>query len=274
METNISYTIVGVFVVSLCAAMVMAIIWLSSGFTLQHYSKYMVYMRDSVSGLTINSPVEYNGVEVGSVVNIALNHRDPQIVEVLLDIETGTPITTATIATLKPRGITGITYLSLKDESDTRTPLVAKRGQPYPVIKSGPSLFSRIDTMLETVTTNFEEITQLLTKLLDKQNLKSIKDILSNTDDITRGLAQNTDRITIILKNTATASQQLDALIKSGSGSLRTLQSQTLPMTYQVLTNLNTLTQNLTQFSTELKQNPSIMIRGATPAPLGPGETR
>lgn len=274
METNVNYTIVGVFVVTLCAAIAMGVIWLSSGFTVQHYNKYMVYMRDSVAGLSLNSPVEYNGVEVGSVTSIALNHRDPQIVELVLEIETSTPITTATVATLRPRGITGITYVSLQDENATRTQLVAKRGQPYPVIKSGPSLFTRIDAMLEAVTTNFEEITHVLTRLLDKQNLQSIKGILGNTDKITGELAANTGKMTIILNNTATISSQLDALIKSSSSSIHTLQTQTLPMTYQALSNLNAMTRSLTRFSEELNQNPSIMIRGAAPAPLGPGEKR
>jgi phospholipid/cholesterol/gamma-HCH transport system substrate-binding protein len=58
METNVNYTIVGVFVISLMAVTIFTIIWLSSGFSSNVTKMYKVYMTESVSGLNIDSPVE------------------------------------------------------------------------------------------------------------------------------------------------------------------------------------------------------------------------
>jgi phospholipid/cholesterol/gamma-HCH transport system substrate-binding protein len=276
METNVNYTVVGVFVISLIAAITMTVIWLSAGFSIQHFKTYMIFMNESVSGLTIDSPVEYNGVGVGSVTSVHLNRQNPQVVEVILQIQTGTPITTATIATLKTRGITGITFISLKDENIATTPkpLVAVEGLPYPVIKAGPSLFTRIDTALNQLSENLHDVSQAIRTLLDKENQKSIKDILSNMQTITNELAENSGQMTTILNNTTSATRQLTSLIQSGTGTVRILETQTLPMTYRLLTNLDTMTRNLSSVSAQLKQNPSVIIRGSAPLPLGPGETR
>jgi hypothetical protein len=40
---------------------------------------------------------------------------------------------------------------------------------------------------------------------------------------------------------------------------------ETLPSTYQLVSDLNSLT-------TKIKQNPAVLIRGAEQQPLGPGE--
>ena len=115
MDTNINYTAVGAFVIFLITAIILGIIWLSSGFSFEKYSTYMAYMQESVSGLSIDAPVEFNGVSVGAVKTIELNHKNPHLVEITFTIKSSTPITTNTIATLTTRGITGITYIALKD---------------------------------------------------------------------------------------------------------------------------------------------------------------
>src|SRR5476651_2573438 len=100
METNVNYTIIGLFVITIISFIILAIIWLSAGLSTENYSIYKVYMQESVSGLSPDSVVEYNGVNVGGVKSIELNRRNPQLVELLLKIKTNTPITRGTKAKL------------------------------------------------------------------------------------------------------------------------------------------------------------------------------
>src|SRR5579862_5073466 len=162
MDTEVNYTIVGAFVILLFASFVLGIIWLSSGFAIKQYSIYQVYMQESVSGLSIDSAVEYNGVDVGSVKSIELNHKNPKLVELLLNIKSETPITRGTVATLQAKGITGLTYVALKDKSTDLRPLVAEKGQEYPVIKTSPSIFTRIDTALSELSIKFGKISDAI----------------------------------------------------------------------------------------------------------------
>ena len=55
---------------------------------------------------------------------------------------------------------------------------------------------------------------------------------------------------------------------------MKMLEMQTLPVTYQVLSNLSNAARTLSEVSDEIKQNPSILIRGVDRQALGPGETK
>lgn len=251
METNVNYTIVGIFVISLISATIMAVIWLSSGFGYTDTTIYQINMKESISGLDVDSPVEYNGVSVGSVKNISLDHANPRLVILLLAIKSDTPITEGTIATLKARGITGITFVDLSDKGDDLTPLKALPGEEYPIIKTGPSLFLKLDAALSKLSENFQQVTKAIDSLLDKENQRAFKELLLN------------------LKQ---ASKDFTPLLKSTTNAMNTLESQTLPRTYQMLNNLDQLSRDLSQISAQVKQNPSILIRGVEGQRLGPGE--
>lgn len=272
METNVNYTIVGTFVIVLIASIILAIIWLSSGFSFEQYTTYMVYMQESVTGLSLDSPVEFNGVNIGAVKSIELNHKNPQLVELLLSVKSTTPITRGTVATLNSKGVTGITYIALKDKSTDLRRLVAEPGQPYPVIPTAPSLFVRLDTALKQVSTSLRKVTESIQSVLDPENQKSIKETLHNIQEITANLASNGEKFTKILQNTVTVSAQFTPLMQSTMGAMKMLQAQTLPATYRLISNLDDVTRTLSEVAAEIKQNPSVLIRGKAHPPLGPGE--
>lgn len=233
----------------------------------------MVYMQESVSGLSIDSPVEFNGVNVGTVKSVDLNDQNPQLVELLLTVKSSTPVTQGTVATLTTRGVTGLTYVALKDKSTDLRKLTIRPGERYPVIKTAPSLFLRLDTALSQLSTNLRLVTESIQSVLDKENLKSIKQTLKHLDRITGTLSDNSEKINLILSNTVKASAQITPLMQSSTTAIHLLETQTLPSAYRLLNNLDTMTQSLSQITSEIKENPSVLIRGAI-RPKGPGETQ
>lgn len=270
METSANYTIVGIFVICMITAIVLAVIWLSSGFTLETSKIYLVYMNESVNGLNLDSPVEFNGVHVGSVEDIKINKINPQLVELHLKIKSSTPITQGTSATLGQRGLTGMTYVALKDKSTDLSPISIQPGKKYPIIKSAPSLFMRLDSALTQLSQDFQEIS----KTFDEENRKTIKATLNNLRKITDTLSKNNQKFTAILENTEKASQQFSPLLRTTTRTFKTLEEQTLPATYQIIMNLQAITGSLSAVTHDIKQNPSILIRGVDRQPLGPGERR
>ena len=180
MDTKVNYALVGAFVIILLSAIVLSIIWLSSGFSFDKYATYEVFMQEAVTGLSVDAVVEYNGVNVGSVKSISLSQTNPHLVGLLLKIKANTPITEGTAASLNTRGLTGITYIALKDKGTNIRPLKAKAGQRYPVIKTAPSLFLQLDTALSKLNDNVQQVSESLQSLLDKDNLRSVKQILQN----------------------------------------------------------------------------------------------
>ena len=139
-------------------------LWLGSGRRYRvEYEVYATYLDESVAGLNVNAPVRYHGVAVGSVREIGLDPADPSRVRLLLDLERGTPVKEDTIATLSVQGLTGIAYLDLGGGTAEAPLLVARPGQPHPVIESSPSLMARVQSGVTTLLVNLDETFQRLT---------------------------------------------------------------------------------------------------------------
>lgn len=232
METNVNYTLVGAFVITLICFIILSIIWLSSDLTIGQYISYKVYMNESVAGLNVDSNVEFNGVDVGTVKNIQIDAYNPHLVVLLLRIKKATPITRGTRAVLSSRGLTGVTYIALIDHGKDLTPLRVNKGDVYPIIAAAPSFLGRLDTSFHKLVEGINKMANSIQILLNEENLHNLKDILTDTQQITRTLAANAD----------------------------------------LINNLDTIVKNLAIISADIKENPAILIRGTKSQHLGPGE--
>lgn len=307
MESKTNYTIVGLIVLILFAGLVSAGLWLSVGFNQKSYSLYTVYLHESAAGLSEESPVKYNGVQVGFVKTIKLNKDDPRQVEILLSIETGTPITTSTSATLISQGITGVTYVGLSAGSSELTPLRKMPGEPHPVIPAKPSLFNQLDSILKEVSENVNKVSNQTQRIFNEENAKYIKNSLANIERMTDVIAKDSKNIDgslksadVFLTNMAKVSKDFPEMLKdlkmginkfndladnmslagknvsktmvAGKNTIDKFSQQTIPPAVVLLRRLNTISANLEKVSNEMRQNPSVVIRGTKPPKPGPGE--
>ncbi len=158
MDTNTHYLKIGLFVLVFISLLVIGLLWLSVGFNSQNNKFYQVFMRESVTGLSVKAPVKYNGVDVGFVATIKLSRKDPQRVELLLAIANDVPIYQGTVAQLQTQGLTGISYVNLHGGNPALPLITAKDNQRYPVIPPSPSLFTRLDTAVDSLTSNLNII--------------------------------------------------------------------------------------------------------------------
>ncbi|OGV26567.1 MAG: ABC transporter substrate-binding protein [Legionellales bacterium RIFCSPHIGHO2_12_FULL_37_14] len=272
MEAKINYSIVGFLVLILIVAFIFSSVWLTVGFDKKSYDVYAVYMREAATGLSEDAPVKYNGVKVGFVKSIKLNRDNPQQVQILLSVEHGTPITTSTTATLISQGITGTTYVGLAAKSPDLTPLLKKKGQPFPVIPTTASLFNQLDNALKGVSENINSVTLEVKRVFDKENAENIKDILMNLDKFSKTLGESSLETQTLIKNAALASKSFPSITNNLNSGLATIAQHTVPEMNLLLQRLNRIAINLEKASSEVKQNPSVLVRGATPRKPGPGE--
>ncbi|KTD17479.1 MlaD family protein [Legionella jordanis] len=307
MEAKVNYTVVGIIVLVLIAGLIASGLWLSVGFEQKKYNVYEVYMHEAVSGLSNEAAVKFNGVQVGFVKAIELNQTDPQQVKLLLSIEEGTPITTSTSATLISQGITGVTYVGLSASSSDLTPLQKLPNQAYPVIPSKPSLFHQLDSVLKDVSENVNKVSLEVSRIFDKENATYIKKTLANFEEVTSVIAKDSQYIhqslknaDVFLKNTAKASQEFPAVIadlkagvkkfnhmanslseagdnisetmQAGKLAISKISQQAVPPAVSVLRRLEVVASNLEKISAQMRQNPSVLIRGTKAPKPGPGE--
>lgn len=204
MEPKVNYFLVGSFVVVLGAAMVIAMFWLGKTDYRGVNDRYEAFMRESVAGLSVDSTVKYRGVDVGRVKDIALNQSNPEEVRLTLDIARGTPIKTDTIAVLETQGLTGLATINLTGGSREAPPLQAAAGQEYPVIKTGPSLFFRLDEAMSRLLSE-KGLTKLLADLdvlvkgasevVDEENRVRLKQTLKDLSEVAQTIAVHKDQL-------------------------------------------------------------------------------
>lgn len=286
MESKRNYTAVGLTVLILAAGLIITGLWLSVGFDRKAYNTYVVYMHESVSGLSEGSLVKFNGVKVGTVSKIALSQFDPQQVKILVKIEEDTPITTSTRATLITQGITGNTFLGLSASSTSFIPLQKTPGEPFPVIPSNPSFM----TLLQST---FDEISKGFKQLLSRENTENFKNALGNLQKISATIERNDNNINktleelpkileslkagvlkfeLMAENMSDAGKQVSSTMKAGKASIDKISQQTLPPITLLLQRLDLISANLESVSEQMRQNPSVILRGTTPPKPGPGE--
>lgn len=305
MESKINYTVVGLFVLLLSAALIAGILWLGAGKQYRtSYDTYLAYFGESVSGLNRNAPVKYRGVAVGVVRQIAIDPANPEQVRLELGIERGTPIKEDTVAVLKVQGLTGIAYVELSGGGRDAPALKPKPGDKYPVITTGPSLLARLDTAVTDLLTNLGHATESVNALLNEENRLAFKTTLADIAAVAHTLAKNRGTLDAgmadaakAMENSARATAELprlierigrsaDALEKMATEAARTsasarttvenvgqrLSAEALPETERLLNELRELTASARRVSEQLEQNPAALLRGRQASPPGPGE--
>lgn len=305
MESKVNFALVGAFVLILGATVIGGVLWFSSGKSYgKTYDTYLVYIGESVSGLTLDAPVRYRGVQVGGVRRIELAPGDPEQVKLTLDIERGTPVKQDTEARLSVQGLTGIAHIDLSGGSRESPLLKPARGQKFPVIRTGPSLMRRLDVGVTTLIANVNRSSENFNALLNEENRVALSRTLASLDRLSAMLAAHTDEMDAGMKHisrtienteklTATANAELPQLLqriqrsadafdrmaneaaRAGSSTASTADSvraEALPEARQAINELRELTASLHRFSEALERNPGMLLQGRPAVPPGPGE--
>jgi len=305
----VNYALVGAFVLILGSVLVAIALWLASGGAFQKkYDLYLAVENESVSGLNLNAAVKYNGVDVGNVQQISLDHSDPDRVILLFAIEQGTPIRVDTVAVLKTQGLTGFAYVELSGGSKDSALLQKTAGNKYPVIQTKPSLSARLENVLTSVMTKLDSTSDNINALLSDENQAAFTSALADIAVVARTIAARKDEIDSAMldtaraaKNVSRASLQLSPtltqigqgakavekmgnevaqtsittgkLVESVGADAQRFTSETLPEFERLLGELTVLSTSMRRLSEQIERNPDGLLFGRTPLPDGPGET-
>ncbi len=230
MTTKASYVRIGVFVVVLTTALVWGTLWLSAGGAPGQFDYYLTYMTESVSGLSPDAALTYRGVNVGKVTEISIDPENPNRVRLLLQVKHGIPIKQDTQATLAMQGLTGLATIDLLGGSPDSPPLTRTEGEPYPVIRSKPSLFVRFDSVFSDLLGNLGQLSRKLNDLLDDDNRANFAKTLAHVEAVSNALAGESGRIgrivddaEVTMKNARQASAALPDLMRDARHSAQTL---------------------------------------------------
>jgi phospholipid/cholesterol/gamma-HCH transport system substrate-binding protein len=275
------------------------------------YTAYQIRTHDPVSGLLTDAPVEYHGVDVGRVKRVELTDpQTVRIILSVERAAPVTAATVATITSrgLAARGFTGYVYVSLESMGEDTQSLAAGPGEEYPVIPLTAPKSVSLDTAISRMDENVQLVVDRMNRVLDTNTIASLKESANNLQRVTKTLADNNAKLNALIVNGERVTRQLQPLLDSSNETVNALQREILPETHRALTSLDQLSRelqplvvssndtlnalqtqvlpeahktladlddlstSLSGFATKVRKDPSVIVRGPAPPPLGPGE--
>jgi len=305
MYSRVNYTLVGIFVLLFAAGAVLFSFWLAKYGLHQEYRLYKTYLRESVAGLSEDSVVKLNGVDIGRVKSIRIDPSDIRRVEVLLSIEKGVPIKSDMVAHTTMLGVTGLLSIEIEGGSNEARTLHPTENH-IPVIKSVPSWQNRIKNDMLSLSGKLDALLEKSSLLLSAHNLQRIEEILDHTAALTRKGVSLADEANATLAIFREKMQTLDLKVAHLSESARKIADETLPLirklhqttdhfdrvTLQVekslrrgdynlqkifepmLVEIEILTDQIGTLTRELERSPSDLLFKSRRTIPGPGEKR
>lgn len=311
MESRVSYVLVGLFVLILGGAFVALSLWLVGVAPGGDYRTFAVYPPESVAGIAGESLVRFQGVDVGKVREVGVDPGDPRRVRLLIDIRRDLPVQVDTRARIASQGLTGLVYyIELSAGEPGSPPLETEPGAPYPVIRSEPSDFARLQQtgtdLLEQARAGAGELRSTLSalrELLGQEERAVIRAAISDTgrtaahlavasgtletqlqrlgpllDDFARALGDLAEKGGATLDRAGEAAQaigqaarQLDRVALDAAPGVKALARDGMPELVALLRDLRGLAGRLDRIATDLEQDPNLLLYGRPRRP-GPGE--
>lgn len=224
METRARFVLIGLFTILGLVAMLGFVLWLAKVQIDRTYAQYDI-LFGTAAGLSQTAAVRYNGVDVGSVVAIALDRDDPALVRVRIEIFASTPVRTDTIATLASQGVTGVAFIALEGGSAGADRLQAVPPAELPVIRSERSV---VQDLMVTGPDLLAEATALIAEVrsfASPENRDAVAGILVN-------LQQATGRIDALATRAEASLSKVDGVldaVETGLGATDGLLARDIP---------------------------------------------
>jgi phospholipid/cholesterol/gamma-HCH transport system substrate-binding protein len=312
MYSKVNYTIVGVFVVAFFTGLIMFGFWLAKyGLKEKSTKYYLIYFNESVNGLSVDSSVKLNGVEVGKVAKISIDPKNLSRVKVLIKLKQNIPIPKTIYAVLNLQGITGLSYIELKNDSNLTLKVLKTSKEKYPVIPSRPSIATKLIDQTPQILSKISRSLDSFNQLLSKENIQNISSVILDLKELSKkslilednyislakelnssilGLRKDVNKTIKNLESiTAKIDKNLDSLLKeikkttSSIGNLsQEIQKRVKRGQYDLkrivrpievdIKELSYQYQELANSLKTLTQNPSSIIFGSRRLKRGPGE--
>ena len=299
MEREANYTAVGAFVLLIATMAALFVYWYAGSSDARDYVRYEIYFEGSVSGLNRGSTVRYLGVEVGRVVTIRIDKRAANRVQVITDIDSHTPISKTTLASLSLQGVTGLLYIDLLADADQKRKMDPVPSETFPVIDSVRSNFDLFLASLPDLVGRAAEITDRAARVLSDENIAAfastmknlekssstlpatmhdarivvaeLKDTLADVRAAAAGarqlidssgpdLAAASERIRVISDNLARITANLDRLMTDHREDMGLFLRDGLPEIERLLRDSRSAAQEFRELSRSLKADPSQLL--------------
>jgi phospholipid/cholesterol/gamma-HCH transport system substrate-binding protein len=307
MENKAHALAAGAFVLVVGAMLVALAMWLTRDTGVRRV--YEMSTREAVSGVQPQASVRYRGIDVGKVSSIGFDPQTTGNVLVRIAVDDKAPITKSTFATLGYQGVTGLAFVQLDDEGQSKESLAGDASNP-PRIPMRPGLLSKLTDQGTAIMGQAQETLVRVTQLLSPENQtalvatvtnlgaaadginkaagginkvagdasKTLRALETTSTEISKTAAEATTTAAEFGKTAKRISDKGGVLDKFGDttealvSTANTLNATTLPRVHRVSDDTSTTVRQATRVFNAFNDNPQSLIYGGGPITPGPGE--
>ena len=304
MENRAHALMAGLFILLLGIALALAAYWIAQRGPQR--VPYDIMTPYAVSGLSVQAPVKYRGVQIGIVDNIGFDPHRPSLIRIRIAADPNAPITTKTYAQLNYQGVTGLSYVELADAGPGGQRLASNDDHPAE-IPMKQSFLAEFGSLGQTLLARLNQLVDRMNQIGGPENQAHISKILGNIETITHDVSSmqaalnpTLQQLPQLINSSERTVNETRRLVQDMRGLTRSAQTQveqfgktnqsfselgdsgqqiaqhvnntTLPELHILMNSLTRTSESLDRFVSDLQQRPQSLIFGRRPAAPGPGE--
>src|SRR5690606_22850225 len=208
METKANYILIGAFTLLVSIGLLMFGLWAAKYSSEHSWQRYMIVFDEAVTGLSVGSPVQYNGIAIGSIDRLSLDPSDPRRVVAIIRADATAPIKTDTRAKLAITSLTGPAIIQLSGGTPGAPRLTTVDQRDTPLIQTSPSA-------LQNITDTASRIVERLDRMLSDGNVARVTAALENVERITDAMASKDQGMEALLISARDAARSLDTTLQT-----------------------------------------------------------
>jgi phospholipid/cholesterol/gamma-HCH transport system substrate-binding protein len=190
METRARYALIGLFMLAVIAASFAFVYWLENTGGFLDRASYRIQFSSPVPGLLVGSAVNFNGIRVGEVTELALDPAEPRSVVATIAVDKNIPIRSDTDVSVDVQGLTGGALIALRGGSPSAPPLEADDGS-LPTLTAAPSAGQ---DWTQAARDAFQRVDNVLA-----ENSEALHSAITNIDVFAQALSRNSDKVDSIV---------------------------------------------------------------------------
>jgi phospholipid/cholesterol/gamma-HCH transport system substrate-binding protein len=229
METKANYALVGFFTILVVAAAFGFVYWMAQYGRSGPMSELAIRIPGSANGLSVGSPVRFNGIPVGSVRSLTIDPDDPRYSLALTEVQTSAPVFPSTKAVLEVQGLTGAAYIELSGGNTGEENVLRQAeetGRPAVLIADQSSVTNLLATADKILQRADDAIGQIQGFVTDARG--PLTRTIQHAETFTAALSSNSDAIDDFLRSLSslsrtfnTVSERLDSTLEAVDGLVR-----------------------------------------------------
>jgi phospholipid/cholesterol/gamma-HCH transport system substrate-binding protein len=213
METRANYIVVGIVTLAVLLASFGFVFWIAKFGDSGDRAQLEIRIPGSVTGLSVGSQVLFNGIKKGVVKRLTIDPTNPKTVIADVEVDSDTPITAKTEATLGFQGLTGQAYIELKG-GDANAPnllAAARASGETPHIEADPGAVNNLINQAQDIAKKADQVLNGLDGFV-KDNRAPLTQTFANAQKFSDALAKNADGIDEFLASVGDLSKTLTSV--------------------------------------------------------------